>query len=78
MFAPDQKSKLSKRLYCALVHSVSEAMTAELQIKKYHIFVEDHRQPAFGCGRDDSGVFCLKLHRLRLSIYGRKFHQNWK
>ena len=53
-------------------------MTAELQIKKYHIFVENHKLPAFGFGIDDTGVFCLKLHRLRLSIYGRKFHQHWK
>ena len=53
-------------------------MTTEIQIRKYHIFVEDHRQSAFGCGREDSGVFCLKLHRLRLFVYGRKFRQHWK
>lgn len=52
-------------------------MTAELHIKKYHIFVEDHQQPAFGCNRDGNGVLCVNLYRLRLSIYGRKFFRHW-
>lgn len=53
-------------------------MVAELQINKYHIFFEDLTNPAFGCSRDEAGVFCIKLHRVRLSIYGRKFHSKWK
>lgn len=53
-------------------------MTAELSIQKYHIFFENHRQSAFGCFHDDCGVLCIKLHRLRLSIYGRRFHRRRK
>ncbi|TCV82607.1 hypothetical protein EDE11_11237 [Methylomonas methanica] len=53
-------------------------MTAELQLNQYHIFFEDQKQPALGCYRDDAGVFTIQLHRLRLSIYGRKFHRSWK
>jgi len=79
-FAPDQKSTPPKALYCLLGNGlqVRRIMTAELQIKKYYVFVEDHGQPAFGFGRDEAGVFCLKMHRFRLSIYGRKFRQHWK
>lgn len=62
----------------ACLQRLSESMTAELNIKKYHIFIEDQKQPAFGCSRDDTGVFYVKLHRLRLSIYGRKFCSHWK
>lgn len=53
-------------------------MTVELQVKKYHIFIEDHKRPAFGFDRDDAGVFCLKFHRIRLFVYGRKFRRRWK
>ncbi len=53
-------------------------MVAELHIQKYHVFFEDFNQPAFGCSLDDAGVFYIKLHRLRLSIYGRKFNRQWK
>lgn len=53
-------------------------MVAELQIQKYHVFFENIAQPGFGFSRDDAGVLCIKLHRLRLSIYGRKFKSMWK
>jgi hypothetical protein len=53
-------------------------MVAELQINKYHVFLEDQIKSSFGCSRDDAGVFCIKLHHLRLSIYGRKFNSYWK
>lgn len=50
-------------------------MVAELQIKKFHVFLEDINQPKFGCQRDEAGVLYINLHRLRLSIYGRKFNR---
>lgn len=53
-------------------------MTVELQLKKYHIFFEDLTHPEFGCYRDEAGVVIIKLHRLRLSIYGRAFNRRWK
>lgn len=53
--------------------------TAELQInKKLHVFIEDSRKPAFGCRRDEEGVFYINLYRLRLSVYGRAFHRRWR
>jgi len=52
--------------------------TTELQIKNYHIFIEDTVTPAFGCSRDDEGVFYIRLYRIRLSIYGRTFNRMWK
>lgn len=53
-------------------------MTAELQLKQYHVFFENLTHPEFGCHRDDAGVVTIKLHRLRLSIYGRTFNRLWK
>ncbi len=48
-------------------------MTAELQVNQYHFFFE---QPALSCHRDDTGVFTIQLHLLRLSVYGRKFYRS--
>jgi hypothetical protein len=62
----------------ACSQQASRVMVAELQIQKYHVFFEDHKQSAFGCSRDETGVFCVKLYRFRLSIYGRKFNRRWK
>jgi len=53
-------------------------MIVELQIKKYHVFFEDLLKPAFGCSRDEAGVFYVKFHRLRMSVYGRKFNSMWR
>ena len=53
-------------------------MVAELQIKKFHVFLEDINQPTFGCKRDETGVFYINVHRLRVSIYGRQFNRNKK
>lgn len=53
-------------------------MTTELKIKQYYVFFEDINRPAFGCSWDDAGVFYIRLYRLRISIYGRKFNSQWQ
>ena len=50
--------------------------TTELQIKNFLIFIENMSQPYFGCHRDDAGVVCIHLYRLRVSIYGRRFNRS--
>jgi len=50
-------------------------MVAELQVKKFHVFLEGINRPAFEWKRDEMGVFYIHLHRLRLSIYGRQFNR---